>query len=144
LWIWLILSALFVFFSFFTKQDAGALAFILCLVLLVYHALVERKLLPAAVFLGSFLAIGFLFIYPLTKYNFGYWFNHGQPPHTARVSVFDIVEDFFWGSQWIKFYLFIILLTGIARYRNWRSLVLDKKAGVFLLLTIGILAETAV
>src|SRR6476619_1228683 len=35
-WIWLSLSALFSFFSFFTKQDGGALAILLCVALLVY------------------------------------------------------------------------------------------------------------
>jgi hypothetical protein len=41
-WIHLSLSALFIFFSFFTKQDGGALAFIICFILLAYYCFYEK------------------------------------------------------------------------------------------------------
>jgi len=142
-WIWLSLSALFVFCSFFTKQDGGALALILCTVLLAYHCYYEKRWLPLLIFIGSFAVVTFAFIAPLTRYNFSYWFNYGQAPHTSRFSGFDIIEEFFWGSQWIKFYIFLILLLAIAYYKNWRSFFSDKRTTIFLLLTLGILAEAA-
>src|SRR6478752_4556256 len=39
----LFLSALFTVFSFFTKQDGGALAFLLCVCLLAAHAYCDKK-----------------------------------------------------------------------------------------------------
>jgi hypothetical protein len=145
-WSWLPLafSALFVFFSFFTKQDGGGLAFLLCLALLGYHCLREKKWMPLLIFGGSFLIACFAIIAPLTRYNFGYWFNMGQPPHTARFSVFEIVDEFFMSSQWIKFYLFLLLLMTAAWFRGWKSFLADKQKGMLLLLTLGILAEAAV
>ena len=41
-WIWLSVSALFTFFSFFTKQDGGALALIICLVLLAWEGFRQK------------------------------------------------------------------------------------------------------
>lgn len=143
-WFWLALSGLFVFFSFFTKQDGGALAFILCFVLLAYNCLYEKKWMPLGLFTGSFILAGMIMILPLTSYNFGYWFNHGQPPHTARFSGFEIIDEFFISSTWIKFYLFLTLVIAIAHYRSWKELLQKKRSTIFLLLTLGILAEAAI
>ena len=143
-WVWLFLSALFIFFSFFTKQDGGGLALILCIALLIYHAFYEKKWLPLAGFLGSFVLLALVIIFPFTKHNFGYWFNYGQAPHTSRFSAFEIINDFFYSSDWIKFYLFIILVLIIARFKTWKELVADKQWMIFLLLTLGILAEAAI
>src|SRR6476619_1901498 len=83
-WIFLSLSALFTFFSFFTKQDGGGLALVLCLALLTYYCFTEKKWKPLIIFVLSYLVIALIIILPLAQYNFGYWFNHGQPPHTSR------------------------------------------------------------
>jgi hypothetical protein len=143
-WLLISASALFIFFSFFTKQDGGGLAFILCSVLLAYHCFTEKKWKPLFIFLGSFFIVAFAIIAPLTQYNFSYWFNHGQPPHTSRISFFDVIDEFFFSSQWIKFYLFIILLIVIACYKTRKEFIANKKSAVFLLLTCGILAEAAI
>jgi hypothetical protein len=142
--IWLCLSALFTFFSFFTKQDGGALSFLLILALLGYYCIYEKKWKPLIIYVGSFLIVAFAIIAPLTRFNFGYWFNVGQEPHTSRFSMYDIFEDFFGGSQWIKFYIFLILLIVIVRYKNWRSFFSEKRSAIFLLLTLGILAEASI
>lgn len=143
-WVWLVLSALFTFVSFFTKQDGGGLAILLCLAILLYHCIYERKWASLAIYLGSVVLIGFIFIYPLTKFNFGYWFNHGQPPHTSRISIAEISDEFFASSQWIKFYLFIIVLLVFAKFQKTKLLFQDKTSFVFLLLCVGILAESAI
>jgi hypothetical protein len=144
-WMLLSLSALFTFFSFFTKQDGGGLAFLLCLALLLYTCIQEKKWKPLLIYLSSFLIAAVAIIAPLTRYNFAYWFNHGQPPHTSRISVFEIIDDFFMNSQWIKFYLFLILLLVWASLkRNKKEFFANKTSGFFLLLTIGILAEAAI
>jgi len=143
-WVWLLLSAIFIFFSFFTKQDGGGLAFILCCALLLYNAIHEKKWLSLLWFVVSFAIVAIAIIYPFTKYNFGYWFNYGQPPHQSRFSVFEIINEFFYSSDWIKFYLFIILVLVIARFKTWKELVSDKKSMIFLLLTLGILAQATI
>jgi len=143
-WVLLLVSALFIFFSFFTKQDGGALAFILASVLLLYHCLHHKRWLPFVVFTGSFFIIAFCVIAPFTSFNFGYWFNYGQAPHTARFSTGEIIADFFAGSTWIKFYLFMIALLVIAHYKSWKQFLQEERQGVFLLLTLGILAEAAI
>jgi hypothetical protein len=143
-WLWLSLSALFTFFSFFTKQDAGGLAFILCLVLLIYHCWHEKNWMPLLIYTSSLLIVAFAIIAPLSHYNFSYWFNYGQTPHTSRASIMEIVDEFFMNSQWIKFYLFLIGVLIIVGYKRQRNFFTVKKNMLFLLLTLGILAEAAI
>lgn len=143
-WWLLCLSALFTFFSFFTKQDGGGLALILCLALLTYYSWSSKKWKALGIFAASFFVIALLFILPLTRFGFGYWFNHGQPPHTSRVSLYEILDEFLISSQWIKFYLFLVALTAIAYYSSLRSLLTERRTTLFLLLTLGILAEAAI
>lgn len=143
-WLWLAGSALFVFFSFFTKQDGGGMAVLLCSGLLVCHCLYERRWQPLLIFFGSLAVIAFIGIYPFTKYNFAYWFNHGQPPHTARVAPFDIVSEFLGQSQWIKFYLFFTVLLAFTHFKSWRAFFSNKISVFFLLLTLGILLQASI
>jgi hypothetical protein len=143
-WLWLAGSAVAVFASLFTKQDGGGLALLLCSVLLLCHCIYEKKWLPLAVFIGSLIVIAFIAMYPLTKYNFSYWFNYGQPPHTSRVEPYEILNDFFSASQWIKFYLFVIALLGLAQFSNRKAFLADRQTVIFLLLTLGILFQAAI
>lgn len=141
---WLLLSSMFAFFSFFTKQDGGGLAILICGVLLLYNALKEKDWKQLPVFVAGMLATAVLLIAPFTGYKFGYWFNHGQPPHTSRMSVGDIAEDFFNNSQWIKFYLFIMLLLLCSKIKSIKTFCDNKPFMIFSLLTLGILAEAAI
>lgn len=143
-WLWLVASAFFVLCSFLTKQDGGGLAFLLCLALLLVHCIYDRKWYPLFIFLGSLAVISFVAIYPFTKYNFSYWFNHGQPPHTARVDSFDIIDEFLSESQWIKFYLFMVVGLAFTNFRNWKAFSSNKHAIFFLLLTLGILFQASI
>lgn len=142
--IWLAAAAFFVCFSFLTKQDGGGMAFLICCALLTYHGLMERKWTPLVSFVAFTIVLFFLLILPFLKYGFGYWFNHGQPPHTARISAFELIDDFFSSSQWIKFYLFLIVLLLLARFQSWKSLFASKADMLFLLLTLAMLGEAAV
>jgi hypothetical protein len=120
------------------------MAFLLCLTLLLAHCIYEKKWPPLAIFLGSLAVISLFFIYPLTKYSFGYWFNLGQPPHTSRVDPFDLVSEFLSQSQWIKFYFFLTLILAFAYFKNWKTFFGDKRHFFFLLLTLGILVQASV
>jgi hypothetical protein len=140
----LLAAGFFICCSFLTKQDGGGMALLICCGLLSYYCGVERKWMPLVWFLLSFFVFFWLILIPVPKEGFSYWFNHGQPPHSSRVSVFDLVEEFLSASQWIKFYLFLIILLFIPAFKNWRDALMDKKAMVFLLLVLCILGEALV
>ncbi len=143
-YLWLTGAGIFVFFSFFTKQDGGGLALLLCLALLSYESWEQKNWRPIPAFLAGFVLAGILIIGPLLPYGFNYWFNHGQAPHTSRISITDILNEFFTGSQWIKFYLFLITLLLIARCKQEKGFIRNRQLVLFALLTIGILAEAAI
>lgn len=143
-WLLLAAAALFTFFSFFTKQDGGGLALLLCLALLAYHGWSRGAWKPLGIFLLCYGVAAFACIAPLLRYNFGYWFNHGQPPHTARISLYEILDEFLVASQWIKFYLFLTALLALLLFGRLKAFRGEHRWGLFLLLTLGILAEAAV
>lgn len=141
--LYLLPAALFIFLSIFTKQDGGGLALLLCLALLLYNSLHEKRWLDIPVFLGFLLLVAAVFILPLTRYGFSYWFNHGQPPHNSRLALSDFAEEILGASQWIKFYLVLIVLSLVPAFRNIKAFWENKRAMLFTLLTLGILAEAA-
>lgn len=143
-YIWPLLAGAFVFFSFFTKQDGGGLAFLVCMALLVYDGIIEKRFLPAVAFLGGFALTATIMILPLTKYSFGYWFNMGQPPHSSRMSFSDILKEFLLQSQWLKLYLALMIILLFAYIKDFRSFLRDKNQMLFALLTLGIIAEAAI
>ncbi|MBS1654229.1 MAG: hypothetical protein JSU05_05230 [Bacteroidetes bacterium] len=142
--LWVVSAALFTCFSFFTKQDAGGMTFMISMAVLIYYAWINKKWLIPALYISLVIVIGMLMVLPFLKYGFGYWFNHGQPPHTARISIGEILDEFFSASQWIKFYLFIILILLLVQYKSWRFFWAQKRDQLFLILTLCILGEAAV
>ncbi len=143
----LIAACFFLFLSFFTKQDGGFLAFLLATSLMLYYATIQKKWKDFVLFIFIYFAIAVLIILPFTSYNFGYWFNYGQPPHSSRLSSKDLLDEILGESQWIKFYvlMIILLLIGkINRLPNWKQFLSNKNEMLFLLLTIGILTEAAI
>lgn len=141
--LYLLPAALFIFLSLFTKQDGGGLALLLCLALLLYNSLHEKRWLDIPVFLLFLLVAGAIFILPLSSYGFSYWFNHGQPPHNSRLAISDFAEEILGGSQWIKFYLVLMVLCLVPAFRNIKAFWKNKQAMLLTLLTLGILAEAA-
>jgi len=140
----LFLAAFFLFASIFTKQDAGALAFLIGLVLITGHAIYERKIRTVIWFLVFYVGIAICTIAPFIPYNIGYWINYGQPPHYDRLSFYDILNVFFDKSEWIKFYLLVFVLIWMAKLQNPKATIQNKKFIIFSLLTLGILVEAAV
>ncbi|MBI3139570.1 MAG: hypothetical protein HYZ15_13420 [Sphingobacteriales bacterium] len=141
---WLVLAAFFTVCSFLTKQDAGAMAFLLAALILAYPLLAFRDWKPLLVFSVAFVVLLGLFILPFLNSGFGYWFNHGQAPHSARISLREIAIEFLENSQWIKFYFFLIFVLLFFRFRSFPELWKNKKEMLFLLLTLGVLGEAAV
>jgi hypothetical protein len=140
----LVAAAVFMICSFLTKQDAGAMAFLLGVAFVVYTTLQTKRWIDIAVYVGSFVLILLFFVFLFANQGFSYWFNHGQAPHSARISSTDLLNEFFASSQWIKFYIFIIAILVFARFKQWKNLWNNKQEMLFLLLTLGILLEAAV
>lgn len=140
----LLLAALFTFLSFFTKQDGGGLALLLSLALLGYNSLNEKRLWDVPLFLALYGVIAAIIIVPLLHYGFGYWFNHGQAPHNSRLSLYDIVSEVFYQSQWIKFYVVMMVVVLLPSFKQFKRFWQNKQAMLFTLLTLGILAESAI
>jgi hypothetical protein len=140
----LVAAAVFTLFSFFTKQDGGGMAFAICIALLTYHAIIEKDWKSLVLYVGSFTILTIIIVSWLSGYQFGYWFNHGQAPHSARISIREIANDFFGASQWIKFYLLLIGLLILTSFSNRKQFFNDKLEGIFLLLTLCMLGEAAV
>lgn len=135
------LSALFLFLSLFTKQDGGAFAFFITFFVLVYYGIIQKSIkLPLAYGIATGV-VALIIIGPLLKYDFGYWFNYGQDPHTSRLFLADILHDIFRGSLWIKFYILVIALLMMLRHKSILSFVKDKQKFTFFLITIGILVQ---
>ena len=140
LW-WLVGAAFFTVCSFLTKQDGGGLAFVVACWVLAVDGVLQRKWKPLLIYGVSFAGLLGLILLPFLGHGFGYWFNHGQPPHSSRVSLFDILNELFGYSPWIKFYFFLIAVLVVVR---WKTLRADRAAVLLVALTIGILGEAAV
>lgn len=142
-WLTLFAAAFFTFLSFFTKQDGGGLALLVSLAILGYHSLVEKRWQELAGFIGFYILAALAFILPFVPHGFGYWFNHGQAPHSSRLAVKDFADEILMGSQWLKFYGFLIILLLVPALRNWKQLWADKQKMLFILVTVGMLVEAA-
>ncbi len=143
-WIPLLLSGMFIFLSFFTKQDAGAMGILVCIALLAYNSILEKKWLQIPVFLSGMILTAAVLIGPFLHDGFGYWFNYGQAPHTSRFSLADFTDEFFNNSQWLKFYFFMIFFLVIATTKNFRLFLQDRRRMILLLLTLGMLVEATI
>jgi len=141
---WLVAAGAFTVFSFLTKQDGGGLTFFICCALLLAYGLSGGGWKGLLIYIASFFGVLLLVILPFLSHGFGYWFNHGQAPHTARVSAYDIAEDFFGGSQWIKFYLFLLVVLCLACFRDVAVIRKEKRLMLLVVLTLGVLGEAAV
>lgn len=143
-WIVLGAAAFFTFISFFTKQDAGGMCLLICGALLLYSGFIDRNWKQIMVYFGIFFLLLAVAIISFRSYEFGYWFNHGQAPHSARISIGDIAGELLKNSQWIKFYFFLTAFLTISSFKNFKTLLADKQDMLFLLLTLGILTEAAI
>lgn len=144
-WLNLLLGGFFIFLSFFTKQDGGAIGFVICLAVLAYHGLTERNYWPLPVFILSFAMAACLFILPFVQYEFLYWFNLGQEPHSSRVGLPLLMDVFFSQSVWEKIYLsllaFLIIAGGGAKLRQiWK----DRYLAVLTIISLGLIGQAIV
>lgn len=142
--VWLILAGVFSFVSFFTKQDAGGLCFVFCIIMLLYDLWLEGKLQPILFYLLSFSLTAALVILPLLKYDFTYWYNFGQAPHSSRFNISDLLNDILLHSHGLKLSLMMVVAAGIMVWYNDRELLRNRVKVLHFLLTLGILAQAAI
>ncbi len=140
----LVLSSFFSVCAILTKQDAGAMTIIICGILLLYNAATEKQWASLLIYItGIFIFTG-IYIFITNSMGFKYWFNHGQPPHNSRVHLSDFAEEYFGGSQWIKFYLLLMVILSFQYLNDWKNYIKDKKIVFPILLTSGMLIEAMI
>ncbi len=139
--IFIFIGAFFLILSFFTKQDGGALGILIAGGLSLIYGILLRQLKHLLFLVGSCVFWLLVFILPLNE-SFTYWFNHGQAPHSSRLSLFDLFDEFMAGSQWIKFYLIGMFVVGIHRLKHKEKLQISEV--LFSLLTFGMLIQASI
>jgi hypothetical protein len=140
----LVVSAFFIAFSFLTKQDTGGLSFCVAVAILIFDFIYERKIKTPIFFIGGYVVSLALMIAPFLPYEFNYWFNMGQFPHNARVDKFDIINEFFGASEFIKIYLVLIFFILISRFNVTLGWQKEKKYFLLALVVIAILAQASI
>jgi hypothetical protein len=141
---WLILAGVFSFISFFTKQDAGGLCFVFCVILLLYDFWLEGIWQTLLFYLASFFLTAAIVIIPLLQYDFTYWYNIGQPPHSSRFNLSDLFDDILLRSHGLKLSLMMVVAAGILVWYNDRGLLRNRVKILHLLVTLGILTQAAI
>jgi hypothetical protein len=140
-WLNLCLAAFFTFFSFFTKQDIGGLALLIALGILAYNAWIDKRIEKLLAFAGFYFLFAIIFIVPLLKYDFMYWFNYGQPPHKSRLVLMDFLNEILGWAYWEKFFLLIIVLFVLDKARNVRSFLENKIEVLFTFIVIAVIFQ---
>jgi len=99
----------------------------------------KTVLIAVSAFIGFYLVL----ILPFLQFDFSYWFNYGQEPHYSRISSYHFINDIFNGSDWIKGYIFAIILIVLYKHNKLGTKVIlkDKSFIVFTFFTIGILIQ---
>jgi hypothetical protein len=139
--IYTFLGSLFLVLSFLTKQDAGFLGIMIAIfVTLGFNFLTKRWI--HLIFLILSITFFSLLTISIVDNSFFYWFNYGQLPHSSRISIYDIFNEFFSESQWIRFYLACIILIIIHSIRNYKKK--NNNHILFTLFILGILTEATI
>jgi hypothetical protein len=140
-WLNLGLGAFFIFFSIFTKQDIGGMGLMIVYGILTYNAWIDRSPRKWLAFTGFFLFFTLIFILPLIRYDFLYWFNYGQPPHKSRLVLMDFLNEILGWAYWEKFFLMIVILFVLDKARAGRAFFENKREVLFAFLVITIILQ---
>lgn len=140
----LAMATFFFILSVFTKQDGGGMGIILAYMLLLVNLFYERRIVNILYFTGLLALILAIFIAPFIQYHIGYWFNHGQAPHSSRISIPEILETFLSASEFIKFYFMLVVLLAIFSASRSSRFFREQNEAVWLMLTLGILGEATI
>jgi len=140
----LVLAGSFTFLSFFTKQDVGALCFLICVFLIIYYSFLDKKAYPTLTYLAAFAIVGGLFILPFIQDGFTYWFNMGQAPHSSRISLGLVLDIFFSRSLLEKVYLIVILVLFFVNFSSWTDFFNNRAAFTLSVISIALILQSMV
>lgn len=143
-WLNLGLGAFFTFFALFTKQDIGGLALFIMLGILVYNAWQDRSAKKLLAFMGAYAIFAAVFILPLLKYDFLYWYNYGQFPHKSRLVITDFLNEILGWAYWEKFFLLVIVLFVLDKARAGAAFYEDKKEVLFAFICIAVIGQALI
>jgi hypothetical protein len=141
MWVNLALGAFFTFFSIWTKHDAGGLGLLIIYGLLTYHAWIDRSMRRWLAFTGIFLLVAIAFIAPVWQYDFTYWFNYGQAPHTSRLVLMDFLNEILGWAYWEKFFLLFIVLFVLDKARAGRSFFTNPREVLFAFISVSMILQ---
>lgn len=141
MWASLALSAFFIFFSIWTKQDAGGMGLMVLYGMLTYNAWIDRSLKKWLAFTGFFLVFAVAVVAPLLPYDFLYWFNYGQAPHRSRLVLMDFLNEILGWAYWEKFFLFIIILFVMDKARGGRAFLHNKREVLFAFICLTMIIQ---
>lgn len=137
-------AGFFTFLSFFTKQDVGALCFLICAFLIAYYSLLDKKIYPVLVYVGAFVITGVLFITPFLQDGFTYWFNLGQAPHSSRISLGLVLDIFLSRSLLEKIYLLAILIVLYSKFSSWKEFFTNRAIFTTSVISIALILQSMV
>jgi hypothetical protein len=140
-WINLAVSAFFIFFSIFTKQDIGGLGLMTAYGILCYSAIIDKSVKHIFIFTGFFIAFAATFIAPLLQYDFTYWFNYGQPPHKSRLVLMDFANEILGWAYWEKFFMMVVFLYVIDKAQSGVAFFRNKKEVLFAFITLAVIFQ---
>jgi hypothetical protein len=144
MWASLAAGAFFTFFTIFTKQDIGGMGFMLVYGILIYNAIVERSIKKVLAFTGLFALVAAMFVLPLLKYDFLYWFNYGQPPHKSRLVLMDFLNEILGWAYFEKFFLFVIVLFVLDKAREGKEFFMNQREVLLAMICIGVILEALI
>jgi hypothetical protein len=138
------IAGFFTFLSFFTKQDVGALCFLIGSFLTAYYSLLDKKVYPLLGYISVFAVSSAIFILPFLQDDFTYWFNLGQAPHSSRISPRLMLDIFFSRSLLEKIYLLIILILIYTNFSTWKDFFTNRMAFNVSVLSIALILQSIV
>jgi hypothetical protein len=138
------LSGVFTFITFYTKQDVGGLCFLICIFLVGYNSILERKKSLLIIYTLSFVITGALFILPFLSSNFLYWFNLGQAPHSSRISIGLLLDIFLTDSLLEKVYLLSILGSLFLGVFRWKDFIQNKNLFTLTVISVALILQSLV
>lgn len=137
-------SALFAFLTIFTKQDVGALCFVLCVLLLSYHWLCTRNFIPLVFFVIAYFFILAAVVLPFVKHDFLYFFNYGQAPHNSRLGVVDLINVFLSDAVDEKVYLLFFAIVMAFELKRDSLFFSDRNRTILIFISVFMILQAVV
>jgi hypothetical protein len=144
MWLHLVLGGFFIFWTIFTKQDIGGIALLITMAILLYNAWLDRSAKKVLVFFASYVFFAAVFILPLLKYDFLYWYNYGQPPHASRLVLMDFANEILGWAYWEKFFLLIIVLFVLDKAQVGKTFFENKYEVLFAFICLAIIGQALI